>query len=97
MSMPIDIEVNDTKKRERLRIKLNPKYQKKIMVRKPFTPGAPKQISTDQLATSIVALDFVYYVGDKEKGLAHLLLDQSGLGIDIEMLAASNNSVMFPS
>ncbi|MDP2754348.1 MAG: AAA family ATPase [Nitrospirota bacterium] len=97
MSMPIDIEVNNTKKRERLRIRLNSKYQKKLQVRKSFTPGSPKQISTDQLASPIVALDFVYYVGDKEKGSAHILLDQGGLGIEIENLASSKTAVIFPS
>lgn len=97
MSMPIDIEVHETKKRERLRIRLNSKYQKKLKVGKPGVAGGPMQIETEQYATPTVALDFIYYIGDREKGLSHILIDQGRLGMHIEKTAASKDAVIYPS
>ncbi len=97
MSMPIDIGVHEAKKKERLRIRLNSRYQKKLSVKKPYKPGGPMQIVTDQYASPSVALDFIYYLGDKEKGLAHIIIDEGQLGIHIEKMPARKQVIMFPA
>jgi len=100
MSMPIDISVNEVKKKERLRIRLNSKYKKKLSVKKPYKPGGPMQIDTDQYASPSVALDFSYYIGDKEKGLTHMIIDEGQLGMYIEKLPLRKQGkqvIIFPS
>ena len=86
-----------TKKRERLRIRLNSKYQKKLRARKPAVPRGPIQVETEQYGTPTVALDFVYYVGDKEKGLSHIIIDEGQVGLHVDKVAASKDAVMYPS
>ena len=97
MSMPIDISVHEAKKKERLRIRLNSKYQKKLSVKKPYKSGGPLQIDTDQLASPSVALDFIYYLGGKEKGLAHMIIDEGQLGMHIEKMSLQKQITIFPS
>ncbi len=97
MSMPIDIEVHEAKKRERLRIRLNSKYQKRLQVRKPAVRGGPIQIKTEQYAAPTVALDFIYSVAGKEKGLTHIIMDQGQLDMHIDKTFPSKGAVMYPT
>jgi len=94
---PIDIEVDDSKKRERLRIRYNSKYQKEIRVKPPVRPDSPPQIFTEEKPTSTVALDFIYYVNNREKGKAHVVLDIGQIGIDIDKLVKAKNAIFFAS
>ena len=95
--MPIDIEITESKRNERLRIRHNTKYVKSMPTQTPDHSVTTSMIRTDPHVVPTVSLDLIYSINKKEKGIAHIVLDQGQLGMHIERLPSSKKVMFFPS
>ena len=62
LSMPIDIEITESKRNERLRIRHNTKYVKSMPTQTPDHSGTTSMIRTDPHVVPTVSLDLIYYI-----------------------------------
>lgn len=99
LSKPIDIEVIESKRRERLRIRHNTRYVRSLPTPTPTHSGtsATPQIRTDPQTAPTVSLDFTYYVNNKEKDSAHIILESGQMGMYIDHLSQRKIITCFPS